>query len=43
MRAADLGYAPRFFSFWVALSFSRFAASPHSHPKRLTRAVIQNI
>jgi len=38
-RAADLGYASRYLSVFVAGSFSVSAASPRSHPKRLTLTV----
>ena len=32
-RAPDLGYAPRFQAFFVALSFSRFAGDPTLPPQ----------
>ena len=40
MRAADLGYAPRFFEFSRGFElFTVSVARPPSHPKRLTLAV----
>jgi len=39
MRAADLGYAPRFLVFFLASSWFRQNGVLSSHPKRLTRAV----
>ena len=42
MRAADLGYAPRFQAFSVASNWFRQNGVISSHPKRLTRAVRQN-
>jgi hypothetical protein len=39
MRAADLGYAPRFQAFSVASNWFRQNGVISSHPKRLTRAV----
>jgi len=41
MRAPDLGYAPRFLGFFWLERNPVSTASPHSHPKRVTRAVRQ--
>src|SRR5512134_505123 len=39
MRAPDLGYAPRFLSFFWLVRNPVSMATPHSHPKRVTPAV----
>ncbi len=38
-RAADGGYAPRFLSFFEALSFIRFEGESTPHPPQLTQTV----